>query len=171
MKSEQLYFSFISPYLKDLKSCTIYKHELKIINDIIIKNSKYSSLYKALDIPDFSTFRNLIVFSEIIKLSCNKFKMGSEINYVKEGDTHFLLIDGLKYQLIYFFKGEVPIVNIKFPNLVFFMIEQGLGKVFYCGKLSINKLELDTLFKSKNFAPNTDYFINFKTLNTVIPLH
>lgn len=167
MKIEQLYLTKIIPFLNEFKICDIYNYELKKFDQELAESMNQKNIYTALDLPDFVNIKDYKLEESIIKLTCKKLNIGNEVNLVKENGLKMLIIDGEKYQMIYFSSGSVPEVDLKLEKLIFFMYQPKFNKIYYCGILNLKKLTKTTInnFYKNNCYNDTKKFIDFKNLS------
>lgn len=167
MKIEQLYLTKVIPYLKDFKICEIYSYELKKLEQDLAESFNQKNIYTTLDLPDFKHIKDIKLESSIIKLTCEKLKIGNTIVIEKSNGVKFIDIDNIKYQLIFFSSGIVPEVELKKENIIFFMYQPKFQKIYYCGKLFLNGMsetEVNDFYTNYCFG-ETKKFIDFKNLS------
>jgi len=166
MKIEKLYLTNIIPYLKEFKTCEIYNFELNKLYQELAESINQKNIYTALDLPDFVNTKEIKLETSIIKLSCKKLKIGNEVNLLKENGIKILIIDGEKYQLLFFPSGSVPEVIIKLEKLIFFMFQPKYQRIYYCGIYTIKKINSTTInsFYKNHCFNDSNKFIDFKNL-------
>ena len=166
MKIEQLYLTEVIPNLINFEICEIYGYELKNLEQELAESINQKNIYTALDLPDFKHIKDIKLESNIIKLTCKKLKIGKTVVIEKRNGIKIIDIDDIKYQLIFFPSGIVPEIEIKLEKIIFFMFQPKFQKIYYCGKLCVNKLtptEINNFYTEHCFS-GTKKFIDFKNL-------
>ncbi len=155
MTSQKLYISKVLPHLKNFKTCEIYKYEIKKIEQKLAESLNKKNMYEVLDIPDFRHVKNSKLLPGIIKLAIKKLKLVKKEKPIEIKNTDIIEIDNTEYQLVTFSSGEIPKIKFKNKNLIIFMYQPDFNKIFYCGKLYLNKV---------TNKENISEFINFEIL-------
>lgn len=166
MKVEQLYLKTIIPLLKDFKFCNIYNYQLKKFVQELAESLNQKNIYTALDIPDFKFVKETKLEAKIIKLVCEKMKIGNVVEFYRSKRTKILEIDKKKFQLIFFPSGTIPEIEIDLENLIFFMYNENFEKIYFCGTFFLQNICPESInqFYNNHCLANSKKFIDFKNL-------
>ncbi|MDR3653229.1 MAG: hypothetical protein P4L34_09700 [Paludibacter sp.] len=164
----KLYISKVLPFKRKFISFEIYRYILADLEQIIAESFQKKNKYEALDVIDFKYVKAEQIKFQIIKIFFNKFYFGNEIELLYENAIRFLIIDKVKYQLIYFDVGSLPEIDLNYNKIIIFMFQLDFLKVFYCGKLVIEKdltNDFKQVFYEKYCLEDSQYFIDFNSLS------
>lgn len=156
-----IFYTNVSPYLKDFTIVKIYNYELAKIDLEIAQSFNKKNIHSALDSADFKILRRTRLTNEVIKLTCEKLKLGTEILIRKEGVEKYLIIDKIKYNLVFSMIGHIPFVNVNKEKTIVFVYSNDFTKIYYCGiKDEISETDIITI-NDKTVLTN---FTSFKEL-------
>jgi hypothetical protein len=128
-----LFYTNVSPHLSNFTIVKIYNYELAKIDLEIAQSFNKKNIHSALDSVDFKILRRNRLMIEVLKITCNKLKLGDEISIKKEGSEKYLIIDGNKYNLVFIMIGQLPFVNLNNEKTIVFIYLNDFTKVYYCG--------------------------------------
>ena len=167
MKVKNLYLKYILPNLIKFDRCDIYNYEIKNIEQQLAESLNKKNIHEALDIPDFRHVKDLKLQSYIIELACKKLKIGKSTEYRKNSKSTSLIIDDIEYQLILFPMGAIPEIELINQKVIFMMYEPGFKKIFYCGKIELNRKitkKIYSEFYEKHCESGNKLFTDFNVL-------
>ena len=151
------YLEIVSPIMNNFLKCDVYKFEIEKIDLEIAQSVNEKSIYKALDNVDFKTIRKVRLENEILKLVCKKLKIGNNILLGRDKDIKLIIIDDIKYQIIWLKDNTLPTIsNNNNYKKMFFISSTDYKRFYYCGK--INTIDSSLLID------NTNVFIGFDKL-------
>ena len=156
MNLQKLYLTKVLPYLKNFKMCEIYNYEIKKIEQKLAESLNKKNIHEALDIPDFRHVKDAKLLPEIIKIAILKLKLIEKERLEYTTNINILKIGDKEYQLVTFSSGELPKIRHNNENIIFFMYQPGFNKIFYCGRLHKENI---------NISNNKGLFTNFEKLD------
>jgi hypothetical protein len=158
-----IFYTNVSPHLSKFTIVKIYNYELAKIDLEIAQSFNKKNIHSALDGVDFKILRRTRLMNEVLKLTCEKLKLGDEILIKKEGLEKYLIIDGVKYNLVFIMVGHLPFVNLNDEKTIVFIHLNDFTKVYYCGvKETLLPTDI-TLINEKTVLKNFENFIDIKS--------
>ena len=128
-----LYYTYVAPNIVNFKVVKIYNYELGKIDLEIANSFNKKNIHSALDSVDFKILRRTRLMNDVLKLTCSKLGFG-DVLINKVGLEKYLIIDGEKFNLVFFSIGQLPFVNIESEKSIVFLYSNDFTKLYYCGK-------------------------------------